>query len=114
MKLSDKGLNLIAEFEGKRLTAYRDSVGILTIGYGHTSAAGAPFVTQGLTITDAQALDILRTDAAKFENAVSRVLKRQPTQNQFDAMVSLCYNIGPGNFGSVSYTHLTLPTNREV
>lgn len=99
MKVSANGLSLIARFEGKRLTAYRDAVGVLTIGYGHTSAAGSPVVTDGMVITDAMALAILAQDVTRFETSVERVLTRTPSQNQFDAMVSLCYNVGPGNFG---------------
>ena len=99
MNVSANGLSLIARFEGKRLTAYRDAVGVLTVGFGHTSAAGSPLVTEGMVITDAMAIAILAQDVTRFETAVSRVLTRVPTQNQFDAMVSLCYNVGPGNFG---------------
>jgi lysozyme len=99
MEISKRGVGMVARFEGKRLTAYVDAVGVLTIGYGHTSRAGLPYVTPGMTITDQQALDILQADLAKFCAAVNRVVQRTPNQNQFDAMVSLCYNIGPAAFG---------------
>jgi lysozyme len=101
MKTSQSGIDLICQFEGYRAKAYRDSVGVLTIGYGHTSMAGSPQVTAGMVITNAQARDL-----AKFEASVLKVLTRSPSQNQFDAMVSLCYNIGGGNFAKSSVVRL--------
>ena len=98
MKINDDGLRILKSYEGLELKAYKDSVGVLTIGYGHTSAAGKPEVKSGMKITEKEAEDILRVDLAKFEEAVFKRLKRTPTNNQFSAMVSLCYNIGPGNF----------------
>lgn len=98
MKTNRAGIELIKEFEGCRLETYKDAVGVPTIGYGHTSMAGPPLVLPGMVITQQQADDILITDLAKYEMAVSKAIKRQPTPNQFAAMVSLCYNIGPNNF----------------
>lgn len=98
MKTSREGIALIKRFEGLRLNAYKDSVGVWTIGYGHTSMAGEPKVTPGLKISAQQAEDILVNDLVKYEAAVSRALKRSPSQQQFDAMVSLCFNVGPGAF----------------
>lgn len=102
MKISRTGIDLIKKWEGCRLTAYKDSVGVLTIGYGHTSAAGAPSVKSGMTITQIEADGILTADLVKYEAAVSKALTRSPTQSQFDAMVSLCYNIGTGGFAGSS------------
>lgn len=99
MQTSPAGRKLIEKFEGLRLKAYRDSVGVLTIGVGHTSKAGPPKVTAGMKITAEEADQILASDLAKFEKAVSDSVKVPLTQNQFDALVSLCFNIGPGNFG---------------
>ena len=98
MKTSKAGLDLIRKWEGCRLTAYRDSVGVWTIGYGLTSAAGLITVGKGLTITQKQADDYLVAALAKYESAVSKAISRTMTQAQFDAFVSLCYNIGPGAF----------------
>lgn len=98
MKISRTGIELIKKWEGVRLKAYRCSAGILTVGYGHTSAAGAPQVKEGMTITKQDAEDILGRDLVKYEAAVQKALTRSPTQNQFDACVSLCFNIGPGAF----------------
>jgi GH24 family phage-related lysozyme (muramidase) len=103
MKVSDKGLELIKRYEGLELAAYADpgSKGEpYTIGYGHTSMAGPPAVHRGMRISMAEAVSILKSDLGKFETAVSGLLTRTPTQNQFDAMVSLCFNIGPKNFAS--------------
>lgn len=102
MKTSRTGIGLIKRFEGLRLTAYRCPAGVWTIGYGHTSAAGAPDVTPGMTITPQEADDILIRDLVKYEAAVSRALTRSPSQAEFDSMVSLCFNIGPGPFASSS------------
>lgn len=101
MKVSEAGLAIIKKWEGLELTAYPDPATKgepYTIGYGHTSLAGPPKVTRGMKITSAQASDILKDDLGKFEVTVSKLLKRTPTQSQFDAMVSLTYNIGGKNF----------------
>lgn len=100
MKTSRAGIELIKRWEGCRLAAYKDSVGIWTIGYGHTTAAGEPKVIDGLKITQAEAESILASDLGKYESAVTKALTRTPTQPQFDAMVSLCYNIGPTAFST--------------
>jgi lysozyme len=102
MKIGKAGLDLIREFEGLELKAYKDAVGIWTVGFGHTAAAGPPKPVAGLVITEQEAVDILTRDLGKYEAGVSRALKRTPSQNQFDAMVSLCYNIGEGAFAGSS------------
>lgn len=105
MKTGREGLALIKEFEGLRLKAYPDPATggePWTIGYGLTSAAGIITVKPGLTITEKQAEEYLIRALAKYEYAVTKALKRAPTQNQFDAMVSLCYNIGPAAFAGSS------------
>jgi lysozyme len=98
MKTNRAGIELIKAWEGLRTKAYRDAVDVLTIGYGHTSMAGPPIVTEDMRITEDEAGEILVDDLRKFEAAVSKVLSRNPNENQFSAMVSLCFNIGPGNF----------------
>lgn len=97
MNINQDGLDIIKEFEGLRLRAYRDSVGVLTIGYGHTSRAGAPRVISGMEITDDQAEAILRQDLNIFEQGVVAVIGTKLdslSSNQFSALVSLAYNIG--------------------
>ena len=98
MKTGPKGIKLLKSFEGWRSKAYRDSVGVWTIGYGHTSMAGPPKVTPNMTITKAQGENILKKDLKKYEKAVNDYVRVQLTQEQFDALVSFCYNVGPGNF----------------
>lgn len=100
MKTSDRGVALIKAHEGLRLTAYTDPVGVWTIGYGHTTAAGPPKVERGMKITDAGADAILRQDLAKFEGYVSSAVKVPLNQNEFDALVSWTFNLGPGNLRS--------------
>jgi lysozyme len=98
MKTSDAGRAAIEQREGCKLKAYKDSVGIWTIGVGHTSKAGPPVVKVGMTITKKEAHEILSRDLGQFEEAVDKHAKEPTTQNQFDAMVSLAFNIGGGAF----------------
>ena len=101
MKMSQGGLdNLLKNFEGCKLKAYRCPANILTIGYGHTSAAGSPEVTEGMTITQKKAEDILRADLVKYENGVASLVKVELSQNQFDVLVDFAYNAGIGNLKS--------------
>lgn len=102
MQTNADGLNLIKTYEGLRLKAYKDPVGIWTIGYGHTSMAGDPEVKEGMTITKEVAEAILKRDLQKYEKAVDDAVTVELTANQFAACVSLCYNVGPGNFSKSS------------
>ena len=104
MKISEKGLNLIKEFEGCQLIAYRCPSHVLTIGWGHTGD-----VYEGQIITQEQADNLLINDMAEYENYVnnSNELTFTPNQNQFDALVSFAYNCGPGNLK-------TLVQNRDA
>lgn len=98
MKISDKGLNLIKSFEGCRLTAYKDSVGIWTIGYGTTTAdktITGTTIRQGLQISRETADDWLRKSIdKKYGPKVDKYSKYEWNQNEFDALVSFAYNIG--------------------
>ena len=97
MKLSQRGIDLIKQFEGYSSKAYPDPAtggAPWTIGYGTTNG-----VRPGMIITAEQAEKMLRDDVAKFESGVSSLITAPTTQGQFDAMVSLAYNIGLGNFG---------------
>ena len=90
MKTSEAGLELIKSFEGFKLTAYRDPVGVLTIGYGHTRG-----VKEGDKITKKKADEFLKSDLATAEKHVNSYLKKYKfTQHEFDALVSFTYNIG--------------------
>lgn len=99
MRVSPAGRAFIGLHEGLRLTAYRCSAGVLTIGVGHTSAAGAPAVTSGMTISKAEADAILSRDLVKFEAAVDMLVKVGLDQWEFDALVSFTFNVGEGAFG---------------
>jgi len=91
MIISKRGLNLIKKWEALRLTAYQDTGGVWTIGYGHTGLD----VKRDMTITKARADELLAADVKWAENGVKRALGGAAvTQNQFDAMVSLAFNIG--------------------
>lgn len=87
------GLEIVKRNEGLRLKAYVCPAGVLTIGYGSTG----PHVKPGMVITEAEADRLLQEDLDRFEEAVERHA-RNATQNQFDAMVSLAFNIGIANF----------------
>ncbi|MDS9468223.1 glycoside hydrolase family protein [Paracoccus sp. MBLB3053] len=100
MKTNDAGLQVIKDSEGLRLTAYYDSGRVLTIGYGHTSAAGSPRVAVGMTITAAEADEILRRDVAGAEAGVAELVTIDLTENQFSALVSFVFNIGRGQFAA--------------
>lgn len=103
MRTSDAGIALIKAHEGLRLEAYPDPAkgwSVPTVGYGHTSAAGPPTVTRGMKITEAGADAILRADLQKFERAVTSAVHVPLTQQQFDALVSFTFNLGPGNLRS--------------
>lgn len=94
MKTSANGRAFIEAFEGKFLRTYDDGTGVLTIGYGHTSAAGPPKVFRGQTITEAECDAILAADLAAVEKNVERCIKVPMTQQQFDALVSFDFNTG--------------------
>lgn len=98
MKTSREGLDFIIAREAIKTRAYRDSGGVWTIGVGHTAMAGPPAPKAGMTITLQEAKDIFARDLVQYEQGVSKALKRSPNQNQFDAMVSLCFNIGVKGF----------------
>lgn len=89
MKLSAKGQRLIEEFEGREKTAYLDGGGVWTIGVGHTKG-----VKRGQVATDSQIDAWLLEDSAEAVAGVNKAIKTPMSQNQFDAMVCLAFNIG--------------------
>jgi lysozyme len=101
MKTSEHGIDLIKRFEGCRLTAYPDPATggePYTCGWGITSAAGVGIVDRHTVWTEQEAHDKLVEALGRYEHAVLEAVKHPLTQNQFDACVSLCWNIGPTNF----------------
>jgi lysozyme len=101
-RMSDKGIKLLQQFEGFRTHAYQCSAGVWTIGWGHTSAAGAPNVRKGMVITRQEAEAVLRRDLKQYEEAVRKHVKVKLTQDEFDALVSFCFNIGTNGFAASS------------
>lgn len=90
MKISQNCIDMIRHFEGCKLVAYKCPADVWTIGYGHTQG-----VHEGMTITQAQADDMLRQEIARFEREVESLIKiPSPLQCQFDALVSFAYNVG--------------------
>ena len=100
MSVSNKGVDLICEFEGKRLAAYDDGVGVWTIGFGTIKYPNGVRVKKGDTCTLEQAKEYMRHDLIEFEHTVNSSVKVPLNQNQFDALVSLAYNIGSNAFKS--------------
>lgn len=98
MHISPSGIDLICNFEGKRLAAYDDGVGVWTIGFGTTVYPNGIKVMKGDTCTEAQAKTYMAHDLKKFEATVNKAVTVQLNQNQFDALVSLAYNIGTNAF----------------
>jgi lysozyme len=90
---SSNGLHLTEQFEGDRLTAYQDSKGVWTIGYGHTRG-----VVAGMTCTQAQAEQWLVEDIAWAASEVNRLVHVSLTQAEFDSCVDFTFNCGCGNF----------------
>lgn len=95
LHISSKGLQLIKEFEGYSSTIYKDSANLPTIGYGHLILPHEKHSFQnGITSTEAEAL--LKADLSVAEKAISLLIKAPLTQNQFDSLVSLTFNLGSG------------------
>lgn len=89
MKTSARGVRLIQQFEGFRTKAYKDVAGVWTIGYGFTEG-----VSEGDVITRPEADTRLQRELRTYENAVMQECLLDPNQNQFDALVSFCFNVG--------------------
>ena len=102
MAVNKDTLDLIKSFEGLVKKWYRDPVGVWTIGYGHTDSAGHPRRRDdpGLTLTEHDAEIILQRDLAQYEAAVQGEVKVPLNENQYGALVSFTYNLGPGNLRS--------------
>jgi len=95
MKIGKKGLELIKHFEGLELDAYKCPAGVWTIGYGHTKD-----VQPGDSWSESHADYMLEVELEEYENYVNTAVEVPLSQNQFDALVSWVYNLGPTNFNS--------------
>ena len=94
MKTSEEGLELIKSFEGCETTAYQDSVGVWTIGYGHTKG-----VEEGQTCSIEDAETMLSDEMVEYEGYINNMVKVELEQHEFDALVAWVYNLGPTNLG---------------
>jgi lysozyme len=94
MKISEDGLELIKKFEGCETTAYQDSVGVWTIGFGHTKG-----VEEGQTCSVEDAESMLADEMDEYEGYVNNMVKVELQQHEFDALVAWVYNLGPTNLG---------------
>lgn len=93
VKINDLGINLIKNYEGLKLTAYQDSVGIWTIGYGETG----PLIIPGLVWTKEQAEKSFIKRVKEFADRLTKIIFTSLNDNQFSALVSLAYNVGIAN-----------------
>ncbi len=100
MKTSQKGIDLIKSFESFQAKSYLCPANVWTIGYGHTKG-----VRKGQIITQSEAERLLKEDLSVFEAAVNRICK-DITQRQFDALVSLAFNIGTTGFDNSTLVKL--------
>jgi lysozyme len=100
-KIGQKGLDLIKSFEGLYLKPYLCPANVPTIGYGNTFYENKAKVTlKDPIITEARAIELLTWSLSSFEQYVDAYCIDTITQNQFDALVSFCYNLGPANLKS--------------
>lgn len=105
MDLSENGAQLIADFEGKRLTRYNDPVGHCTVGIGHLLHRGFCDGREGEFDlgSDEEAWALLISDCRKYAAGVERYVTAPLNQNQFDALVSFAYNLGAGIFAGAGW-----------
>lgn len=102
METSKEGLEFLTILEGKRNKAYKDTSNLWTIGVGHLIIRPTEDYLLNKTLTDQDILDLLSKDLKVTEKVVSSLIKQSLLQNQFDALVSLVFNIGQGNFRNSS------------
>lgn len=100
LKYSENALNLIKKWEGLYLDAYLDPVGIPTIGYGTVQYPDGKMVKLGDKITREQAEEYLRNKCDFIQITIKDWLPLSINQNQLDAIISFCYNLGVGAFGT--------------
>ena len=92
MNISQEGLSLIKKFEGCELEAYKCAAGVWTIGYGSTKG-----VKEEDTLTQEEADNLLLHEMQEYEGYINDLVKAPLEQNQFDALVSWVFNLGPAN-----------------
>jgi lysozyme len=93
---SSKGIDLVKSYEGFSSKPYLCPANVVTIGYGTTRYPnGVKITLKDAPITEAKALEYLMLDMKSFERNVDSYCRDDINQNQFDALVSFCYNVGP-------------------
>ena len=95
MQISKTGIELLKHFEGCELKAYQDSVGVWTIGYGHTKG-----IYEGLEITQLEAEKMLQDELPEYEGYITDKVVPMLQQHEYDALVCWVYNLGPTNLSS--------------
>tara|TARA_B100001778_G_scaffold190979_1_gene157410 strand:+ start:113 stop:571 length:459 start_codon:yes stop_codon:yes gene_type:complete len=95
MQTSRTGIELLKHFEGCELKAYQDSVGVWTIGYGHTKG-----IYEGLEITQSEAEKMLQDELPEYEGYITDKVVPMLQQHEYDALVCWVYNLGPTNLSS--------------
>ncbi|WP_380178994.1 lysozyme [Kalamiella sp. sgz302252] len=100
MQISEKGIRFIKAEEGEKLSGYLDVVGIPTIGVGHTGSVDGTPVSTSMVISEEKSTELLRKDLAVVEKAIARHVSVPLTQNQYDALCSLIFNIGVTAFAN--------------
>ena len=96
MKTSQRGIDLIKQFEKFSATMYLDPVGLPTIGYGTLIDTAREKYLLTVTISEIEAVALLQAELAYMEPRITKLLQKSVTQNQFDALSSFCYNLGTG------------------
>jgi lysozyme len=98
VKISNKGLGIIKQFEGCHLEPYRDPIGLWTVGWGHLIGDGKTLPIEWFRrFTQEEADELLKKDLIRFERGVERLCPLNLTQPRFDALVSFAFNLGLGN-----------------
>ena len=108
MKISQEGLSLIKKFEGCKLEAYKCAAGVWTIGYGSTKG-----VKKGDTLTQEEADKLLLHEMEEYEGYINDLVDVNLKQNEFDALVSWVFNLGPANLKSSTLLKVLNSTHKD-
>ena len=108
MKISQEGLSLIKKFEGCKLEAYKCAAGVWTIGYGSTKR-----VKKGDTFTQEEADKLLLVEMEEYEGYINDLVDVNLKQNEFDALVSWVFNLGPANLKSSTLLKVLNSTHKD-
>jgi lysozyme len=108
MQISQEGIALIKKFEGCKLESYKCAAGVWTIGYGSTDG-----ITKGMSISQERADMLLLEDIQKFEQAVNDLVEVSLNQNEFDALVSWTFNLGPTNLKNSTLLKVLNSTHKD-